>query len=897
MSMKIRKFNPANGSLAERQPIMMTPVELPMRNYSDVTTTSDQSPARNDNTITLPTNYNTIQVDPLPVASLRDSDGGYLGPAAIPPPPTQDPPLPHAHESARGQAGRPQNGVVGHGREGTAAEGEEEEDKKGLRGFLARRTPCERRLAVAVVALALVLAGLGGVIHARPQRSLLTLTLTSGAPRWLQIPQFSQAESCNTRECVRAAGDIIDGLDESADPCEDFVKFACGGWFREHPIPSMEYRWGLFDTVEERTVYDIKGLLEEDYTENEIFPVRAAKKVFKACVNNTAWREVSLRPLLDLLKSEGGLPMLESNWTGDDFDFVTSMARMRGLYGGMAVVSLTVEMDSFNTSSNVILLSQGFLQMRRESLLEENSTTNKDKYLTYMHTSGAQMLVELGRDTEQALATLVEDSLAMWEFSVELAKITVPESNLGDPWLTYNPTTIADLQAKCDQAAPGFKFDWLRFLRETFREAEVEVTGEERLVVEVPNYLTALMRLLKATPKRVLANYLLMQLVQGMADEVSVGSRDDLRKLDSQKDVKSFGRSSGRAWYDCAQKTNKVLDMAVGYMYIKNRVGENVVHMAREVVEDIRAAFRNMLTAAAWMGAAREEALRKVDSMLTLVAYPDLLTNETGLEDFHSGLPEMDEKKHFENMMALTRWHSVRSLARLRKPVVREGWARGPVETNAFYSTLQNSIIIPVAVLQPPIFRREPLTALNYGALGVVVGHEITHGFDTSGRERDHEGNLRAWWTETDAEYASRSRCFADQYEAFDVSQILSPFEREGVETKIDGVASKGENIADNGGTRAAWQAYRSRVEATGERLRLPGLEGYTQDQLFFISFGQLWCSQFTPWSLKFLLSTDVHIPGAFRIRGVLQNLQEFSQAFACAANATFNPERKCVLW
>nr|XP_027213626.1 neprilysin-1-like [Penaeus vannamei] len=463
----------------------------------------------------------------------------------------------------------------------------------------------------------------------------------------------------------------------------------------------MEYRWGLFDTVEERTVYDIKGLLEEDYTENEIFPVRAAKKVFKACVNNTAWREVSLRPLLDLLKSEGGLPMLESNWTGDDFDFVTSMARMRGLYGGMAVVSLTVEMDSFNTSSNVILLSQGFLQMRRESLLEENSTTNKDKYLTYMHTSGAQMLVELGRDTEQALATLVEDSLAMWEFSVELAKlgrdteqalatlvedslamwefsvelakITVPESNLGDPWMTYNPTTIADLQAKCDQAAPGFKFDWLRFLRETFREAEVEVTGEERLVVEVPNYLTALMRLLKATPKRVLANYLLMQLVQGMADEVSVGSRDDLRKLDSQKDVKSFGRSSGRAWYDCAQKTNKVLDMAVGYMYIKNRVGENVVHMAREVVEDIRAAFRNMLTAAAWMGAAREEALRKVDSMLTLVAYPDLLTNETGLEDFHSGLPEMDEKKHFENMMALTRWHSVRSLARLRKPVVREG--------------------------------------------------------------------------------------------------------------------------------------------------------------------------------------------------------------------------------
>ncbi|XP_037796209.1 neprilysin-1-like [Penaeus monodon] len=590
--------------------------------------------------------------------------------------------------------------------------------------------------------------------------------------------------------------------------------------------------------------------------------------------------------------------MLDSNWTGDDFDFVTSLARMRGLYGGMAVVSVTVEMDSFNTSSNVILLGQGLLQMRRESLLEENTTANKDAFLTHMRTSGAQMLLELGRDTEQALATLVEDSLAMWNFSVELAKITVPDSNLTDPWLTYNPTTIADLQVQCDQAAPGFKFDWLRFLQETFREAQVEVTGEERIVVEVPNYLTALMRVLKATPKRVLANYLLMQLVQGMADEVVAASREDHRKLNSQKDVKSFGRSSGRAWYDCAQKTNKILDMAVGYLYIKNRVGENVVHMAREVVENIKGAFRNMLTTASWMGSAREEALKKVDNMMMLVGYPDLLTNETSLEEYHSRLPKMSEQTHFENMMALSRWHSLRSLARLRKPVVRKGWARGPVETNAFYSTLQNSIIIPAAVLQPPIFRREPLTALNYGALGVVIGHEITHGFDNSGRERDHEGNLHEWWTaETDAEYASRSSCFADQYEAFSVSQILSPFERDGAEMKINGVASKGENIADNGGTRAAWLAYRSRVEATGERLRLPGLEGYSQDQLFFISFGQLWCSQFTPWSLRLLLSTDVHIPGAFRIKGVLQNLREFSHAFGCAANATFNPERKCVLW
>ncbi|XP_047500224.1 neprilysin-1-like [Penaeus chinensis] len=218
-------------------------------------------------------------------------------------------------------------------------------------------------------------------------------------------------------------------------------------------------------------------------------------------------------------------------------------------------------------------------------------------------------------------------------------------------------------------------------------------------------------------------------------------------------------------------------------------INKEYIFSAREVVKDIKGAFRSMLTTATWMGSAREEALRKVDNMLMLVGYPDLLKNETSLEEYHSSLPKMNEQTHFENMMALSRWHSLRSLARLRKPVVRDGWARGPVETNAFYSTLQNSIIIPVAVLQPPIFRREPLTALNYGALGVVIGHEITHGFDNSGRERDHEGNLHEWWTaETDAEYASRSRCFADQYEAFDVSQILSPYERDGAEVKSPGL-------------------------------------------------------------------------------------------------------------
>lgn len=206
--------------------------------------------------------------------------------------------------------------------------------------------------------------------------------------------------------------------------------------------------------------------------------------------------------------------------------------------------------------------------------------------------------------------------------------------------------------------------------------------------------------------------------------------------------------------------------------------------------------------------------------------------------------------------------------------------------------------MIPGGVLQPPLFHHDEMAALNYGGIGSIVGHEITHGFDNSGRHFDWKGALAHWWDNDTAQlYVNRSKCFEDQYSKYNVSDLLAPFEDIQGDLKINAINSKGENIADNGGARAAWFAYKNHVSETGEELVLPGLQKYTQDQLFFMAFSRLWCMQFTPWALHYSLKNDRHAPGHFRILGTLQNMQEFSEAFSCSSGSSMNPEQKCVLW
>jgi len=274
-----------------------------------------------------------------------------------------------------------------------------------------------------------------------------------------------------------------------------------------------------------------------------------------------------------------------------------------------------------------------------------------------------------------------------------------------------------------------------------------------------------------------------------------------------------------------------------------------------------------------------------------LIGFPDFLYNDTGLDEYYEKL-NFEPSDSFPTIVErVAAWAQMRAFNRLREPVDRNEFSTSSATVNAFYSAIKNAITFPAAILQSPFFDREYPKSINYGAIGAVIGHEITHGFDDQGSQFDKIGNLKNWWdTKTIEKFVNRTQCLIDQYSAYEVPEAAG--------LKVNGILTQGENVADNGGIKEAYRAYRAYVQKLGhEEKRLPGFEGYTNDQLFFLSYSQVWCGHSKPEALIRQLLVDPHAPLKFRVNGVLANQPEFSTAFKCPLGSKMNPHKKCVVW
>ncbi|XP_042216293.1 endothelin-converting enzyme 2-like isoform X2 [Homarus americanus] len=811
------------------------PIRTPIRprELQSSVTAAGDNQLQNGNDIELTTNYNTMQEVPRPTAAVQDAEGGYVGPAA----------------ESREARGRPPS-LSKYTTRGP------QDGWWWQRGGVSCTTGEQTLVFLSGCLLVLLLFLLVTVFF-----------VSSGVWR-------RRISTCTSRECVKTAGEVLRSLNEEVSPCENFVDFVCGGWLRQHPIPEGKHRWGVFDVLDQQTLVDLRA----------------------------QWDTVGLRPLLDLVVKEGGLPMVDPSWTGDHYQVMTSLARLRNTLAGEYLISLIVKPDSRNTSKPVIYIGEGMLPVQRVFLTPQVSTSHKEAQITYMRETGKELLKELRQERNNTfIYTLYRDIDDLWDFYVRVAEITTPKAPEENPWDTYHPMTVYELQNFTDSVNASFRINWLGYLNQVFEGTTITITWEDRVIVEYPKYLIQLLLLLQDTPKRTIANYLLFPVVVEMGEETNVRyltrPHHALPRLQS---TWSLGRAKSWPWHDCTQKTRMLLPLGVASVYVRHIYKQQLGDMAKEVVEDVTGAFRKMLTSSLWMDSdTLKEALQKLDNMYHLVAFPELVLNDQLLEQYHLGLPPVSKVDHFGNMVGLVTWYSRRSLQQLTVLPSRDRWPRGPLETNAFYAPLQNSIVIPVAVLQEPIFHPEKTTGLNYGSLGAITGHEITHGFDINGRTRGWTGSLQRWWTNsTLQQYTNKTSCFVQQYSGYDVSSLLPPQDRPPYPMMINGLKTKGENIADNDGLRAAWVAYRSRMEKDGEEVvELPGLQHYTQDQLFFIGFGKVWCCQHTRFALEYLLAVDPHSPNPYRILGALQNSRDFSEAFNCPSEAPMNPSKKCVLW
>ncbi|XP_035741301.1 neprilysin-2-like isoform X2 [Vespa mandarinia] len=753
-----------------------------------------------------------------------------------------------------------------------------------------RRSALERGLtviAVSGVLLCIALAVALGVLAANAasceQSSNEQLPSTAEALKVIKDTaaattidrQPSEKENiCFSPGCVHTASKVLENMDPDVEPCDDFYKFACGGFLKSTIIPDDKTSVNTFSVISDNLQQQLRTSIEEKSPSNEPRPFTLAKIFYKTCMNNKAIEEKGLEPLLNILQVLGGWPVLEGDtWKEENFNWKDSVYKFRTKgYSVDYFIDFSIGVDLKNSTIRIIDLDQASLGLSREYLSKGFTDKIVQAYYSYM----VDIAVILGADKGRA-KTELRDSL---DFEMKLANISLPNEKRRNATLLYNPMTIKELSNKFPS------IPWMEYFN-TLLAPTVQIEENEVVIVSVPSYIKSLEQLLSETPKRVQANYVMWRAAAASVSYLT----EDIRKRQLQYSTALSGKTEREArWKECVDIVSASLSISVGAMYVRKYFKEDAKKNALEMVADIREEFTKILKKVDWMDEeTKESALDKAASMSSHIAYPDELLDDKKLEEFYEKL-ELTEGNYLESILNLTHFGIEYSFSRLRKPVNKSDWrAHGkPAIVNAFYSSIENSIQFPAGILQGAFFNNDRPRYMNYGAIGFVIGHEITHGFDDQGRQFDKEGNLVDWWApETKENYLERAECIVQQYGNYTVEEVG---------LKLNGINTQGENIADNGGIKEAYFAYKEWVKRNHPEQKLPGLF-YTPEQMFWISAANTWCSKYRPETMKLRITTGFHSPGEFRVLGPFSNMDEFSKDFNCPVGSKMNPEKKCSVW
>ncbi|KAL3978613.1 hypothetical protein ACER0C_019675 [Sarotherodon galilaeus] len=672
---------------------------------------------------------------------------------------------------------------------------------------------------------------------------------------------------CLTEPCITVASAVLGAMDLSVDPCQDFYNFACGGWIKNNPLYEGKSRWGSFSNVWEHNMLVMKQLLENTTMKGLSEAEEKAQRYYEACMNESKIEELGAKPLQQLIDQIGGWGLTEP-WNKDNFQKVlrTVSANLRT----SPFFTVFVNTDSKNSSTNIIQVDQTSLGLpSRDYYL--NKTAN-EKYLTaYLN-----FLVELGvllGGTKESSRAMMEEVL---DFETTLANITVPQEERRDEELIYNKMKVKDLAT----LAPAV--DWMAYLREMF--ASVSLNESEPVVVYAKEYLQKVSELIAKTNKSLLNNYMMMKVVRKMASILDQKFQDaEQRFLEVMYGTK---KSCTPRWKVCVSDTDSALGFALGAMFVKATFAEDSKPIAENMVTEIKQAFEDGLKYVSWMDTETKKAAQeKADAIYNMVGYPEFIMNATKLDKVFNDFAVVSGL-YFQNVMQYYNFSGRVTADQLRKLPNRNQWSMTPPTVNAYYSPTKNEMVLPAGILQVPFYSRSWPKALNFGGIGVVMGHELTHAFDDQGREYDKDGNLRPWWKNSSVEaFKKQTQCMVEQYGNYSINQ-----------EPLNGRQTLGENIADNGGLKAAYKAYLNWIKKNGEEATLPAL-GMTNHQLFFVGFAQVWCSVKTPESSHEGIMTDSHSPPRFRVIGTVSNSREFSKHFGCKADTPMNPNHKCELW
>ncbi|XP_076657487.1 neprilysin-11 isoform X2 [Halictus rubicundus] len=703
----------------------------------------------------------------------------------------------------------------------------------------------------------------------------LVVTLTS------QIVVFRKEdykEICQSVECVKTAARIIEAMNRSVDPCHDFYDFACGGWISKNPIPQSQVAWDQLSLLREQLFQNLRILLEEPDGKNDPRSVKLARALYRTCMDTTSIEALGMQPIHDIL-AELGLPKIpptrSSNWTLDVSRLAGTAQRVLGLN---IFVHFYVSEDVRDTTRNRMMMAQVTPAISERYLLDPQRFRSEiNEYKRYI-----KDMVELAGIGNRSVAFANE----ILDFSTKLAKIMATSEQRRSGSYLFHEVTIDDLQQLTDLHAQ--QWNWTRYMEAVFDNTNVTInTATDRAIVVDLQYLQKLPKLLAVTPPYTIARHLWWSIYSTVAPLTSQRFRD----LVYQFLRKVFGLKEKRArWRECTENANANFGMAMSYVYAERYFDERTREKALEMLTDVKDAFDEMLAELDWMDVAtRRRAHDKLRAIRPFVGIPEWIADSKKLDKYYE-TSEIVPGKLFETFLRLTDSAVKKSLNGLREKPDKSRWISTGTAVNAFYSAILNSVTFPAGILHPP-FYGNGLESINYGAMGAIMGHEVTHGFDDQGRRYDETGNLKQWWSEeTLQHYQKKVECIIKQYGNYRLPELGNNF-------TVNGVNTQGENIADNGGIREAYRAYRKHEARSSVRQALPGFAEYTRDQLFFIGFAQVWCGNYTNGALKSKLVEGVHAPNHFRVIGTLSNNADFAEAWNCPIGSPMNPANKCVLW
>lgn len=634
----------------------------------------------------------------------------------------------------------------------------------------------------------------------------------------------------------KGTGLNLDNLDKGVEPCADFFKYANGNWIKNNPVPAAEVRWGSFNELGDRNNAILRKILD-DAARTPGAPGSNQQKVgdyYASGMDTMQIEKAGLTPL------QGELTRIQSIKNLADMQKVLARHQVIGVN---SVFGMGVGQDDKNSEQYAVFTSQSGLGLPdRDMYLKDDARSQKvreeyQKYLT--------IILKLSGESD---ADAKKHTDAIMRIETRLAKASKSRVELRDPYANYNKMTVAALVKQ----APNFNWP--------LQQQELKLTAAKEIIVGQPDFFKEASTMLKVVPIADWQAYMKARLISSFAGTLPAAYVQ--ANFDFYSKTLNGAKAMQPRWKRTLRATDGALGEAFGQLYVEKAFTPAAKKRAQELVQNLQVAFAARIKQLEWMTpATKEQALKKLESFTVKIGYPDKWKDYSALK--------VDRSPYAANVLRAREWGTFDNSAKFGKPVDRMEWGMTPPTVNAYYNPGMNEIVFPAGILQPPFYDPNADDAVNYGGIGAVIGHEITHGFDDQGRLYDAKGNLKSWWTKDDSvQFSQRTSLVDAQYSAYQPIDSVN----------VNGKLTMGENIADIGGINIAYDAFKMTPQFKNNEQ----YDGLTPSQRFFLSFAQIWRVNARPEYLRQQVVTDPHSPAMFRVNGPLSLMPAFYEAFGC---------------